>query len=123
MPSTTVKLTRAYLHSLHRGRNTILSGHAKTSTSILSKVSKLLDKKGLLYTVDESFPFHLIVYINKYSGRLSVYAGGFSNIISIMPLRTDGSPYSNSYYEKSYLTPEGAVNYIKRKYNKVGGKS
>lgn len=106
-------LTRKYLYSLHREK----SKHQKHSANILSRASTLLDKAHLLYNDDPTWPFHLIVYVNSYSGRFSIYAGGFSNLISILPLKSNGSSYKSAY-EKSFLTPEGSVNYIKRKYNK-----
>lgn len=65
--------------------------------------------------LDRAWPSHLIVSINN--KRLSVFSGGFSNVIEIVPLRSDGEPYSTKY-EKGFMTPEGAVNYILKKYGK-----
>lgn len=108
-------ITRRHLYLAHKRRDLPLSRHERASANILSRVSKELDKYPLPYKLDYNWPFHLIVYVNNRT--LSVYSGGFNNLIEICPLTKDGNPYANRY-EKGYLTPEGAVNYILRKYGK-----
>ena len=108
-------ITRKLIYDLHRQKYGELYKHSKHSADILSRVTRIADKYPLPYHIDYTWLLHLIVWIN--GKRLSVYAGGWSNLIEILPLKNTGSPYS-SRYERGFLTPAGAVNYILKKYSK-----
>ena len=106
-------ITRKELYDTYRSIYGSLFRHNRNSANILSRVSRQLDKYPLPYKLDNKWPYHLIIYCNNW--RLSVYAEGMDRVIEICPLKLDGSPYSNRY-EKSFLTPKGAVNYILKRY-------
>ncbi len=106
-------ITRKFIYDVHKEKELTLFNHEKNSANILSRVSRELDIYPIPYRLDYQWPFHLIVYINN--KKLSIFAGGMSNLIEVMPLKANGSPCS-SKYEKSFLTPKGLVNYILRKY-------
>lgn len=112
-------LTRKEIYEAHRLRlgpkAKPLPRHIRNSANILSKISRRLDKHLLSHILDRNWPFHLIVSINN--KRLSVHSGGLNNRIDISPIKDNGHPYPTRY-EKGFLTPTGAVNYILRKYGK-----
>lgn len=105
-------ISRSFIYSLHRAHDYPLSRHARLSANILSRLTSELDKHPLPYKIDVTHPYHLIVHCNR---AISIYAGGFDNRIDIMPLGVNGRPL-NAKYERSFMTPIGAVNYILRKY-------
>lgn len=88
--------------------------HTHNSVSLLSRISRRLDKAEIVHGLSIRHPFNLIVYTRK--GRvLSVHSHGFTNNISILPLKRNGRPF-HSKYEVSFVTPDGVVNFIVRRY-------
>ena len=101
-------ITRKEIHGLHRKRAGVLYNHAKYSASILSRLTKELDKRGLVYEIDKTSPFHL--FVNCWT-KFSVHAGGFNSRMEATPLRENGESY-NSGLERSAKTVEGMAGYL-----------
>lgn len=87
------------------------SRHGRLATKVLDEVAEELREQDLPVFYDETFPFHVMTAdLGPY---VSLWCGGFTKRIDIMPLCRDGTP-DLRYKDKSYLTPKGAVNYVNR---------
>ena len=104
-------IKRSFIYNLHRRRDHCLSRHARNSANILSRVTKVMDNYPLPYRIDIDYPYHLIVNCNR---LISVHANGFNNKIEVAPTK------NSARYERAFMTPKGAVNYILRKWGKNG---
>jgi len=89
-----------------------LSSHEKDSASILSRVSRQLEKNHIEHVLDLDWPFHLVTNVGK---KVSIFCGGFARLIEVHPLTLKGGP-DKRYEERGFLTPQGAVNYILRRF-------
>ncbi len=107
-------ITRKFIYDLHREHEGTLSRHARLSANVLSQLSKELDKHPLPYRLDYSSPYHMLIRCNRW---FSANVSGFSKRIDLIPLKESGEPY-NAKYERSFMMPEGLVNYILKKYGK-----
>lgn len=106
-------IRRKEIYDAHRARGLILCRHSRHSSNILSRVSRQLDKHQVSYILDYKWPYHLIAYMgNKV---ISIYSGGWSNLIETLPLKKDGNAYTIGW-TRSFKTPEGTVNYLVKKY-------
>jgi hypothetical protein len=105
-------ITRKDIYNIHRKRDNTLSRHAKLSANILSRITRELDKHPLPYRLDYEYPYHLIVNCNR---LISVYASGMNKRIDVLHYLNSGKPASGKY-ERGFMTPKGAVNYIIKKW-------
>lgn len=110
-------ITKKEIYAAHLKRSAGIRpwDHVHTSVSLLSRISRRLDKAEIVHGLSIRHPFNLVVYTKK--GRvLSVHSSGFSNVVCILPLKRNGRPF-NSKYEVAFLTPDGVVNFIVRRYS------
>lgn len=100
-------ITRKFLYDLHRKRDALWRSN-KLSANVLSQLSYHLDKYPLLYRIDYDNLFNLIIHCN---GKISAICLGFDKQITINRLTQAGN-INHHYKSQSFMTPQGAVNYI-----------
>lgn len=87
--------------------------HCLLAVEVLTEVTRELQRQGYVYQEDFTWPYHVLVPTEP--GRhLSLYCGGFRKDIDVQQLKLDGTA-DTRFKEARFRTPEGAVNYLRRR--------
>lgn len=110
-------IKRIILYELHRKleNSKQISRHARLSSNIISKLTRLLDNNSLSYIFKRKYPYNLIVACND--RYFSIFIRGFTKRIDMLPYKVTGEAYP-AKYERGFMTPQGLVNYILRTYGR-----
>ena len=88
--------------------------HCLSAVEVLAEVARELQRQGYRYRDDFTWPYHVLVLTDRPGRFLSLYCGGFRKDIDIQQLKADGTA-DTRFKEARFRTPEGAVNYLRRR--------
>ena len=86
--------------------------HYKLAQKTLRKAEDFLVSRGWKVTKDK-WPYHIIV--EAHNRNLSIYCGGFSTVLELMPLNRRGTS-DKRYNERSFESVEDLYIYIESKW-------
>jgi hypothetical protein len=92
------------------------SRHYKLAQKVLKRLGTLLIQRGFPVVLHDNWPYHIGVEVNHV--KHSLFCGGFDKRIDIQRLRSKSGPKGyepdQRFKEVSFMTPEGAANYMQK---------
>ena len=90
--------------------------HAKKAKEALKEFEEFMAGEGWATKEDRLWPFHILVPTGEEGKNISVYCGGFSEVLEVHPLRKNGSP-DRRYRERAFNNPRHAYEYLRRNWH------